>query len=342
MHGTHGTDSLNTRGHFGSRLLACLACAIAPVLTLMLAACAAVVSTETPVQVSFAHATYDGAEGHGVRVIVRLDKASDRPVEIPLVVAGAGDHRLFAWQGDPDPASGTGTVRPVSAVSFARGESEKAIFVRSDSDGGRSPSSATVRFGSLPAAVEAGSLSSAEIKVHPAPTEPLAFIDKRIMPRADGADFETIGTLRAGAVAFAEFAFANDGFASVTSMSWKETGGARNIDTRVSYVRILEATDGADTLRLQIPVENRCPDREHAPPRSQWPCVIDDLGEPEEGLGMISDSNHILQARLGKGTYQIRVEAVSGPGPYRVTIHLNEEAECYEGFCMRQENQGES
>ena len=341
MHVTHGTDSMSIRGHFGSPHVACLACAIAPLLTLLLAACAAVVPTETQVQVSFARATYDGAEGHGVRVIVRLDKASDRPVEIPLVVSGAGDHRLFAWQGDPDPASETGTVRPVSAVSFANGESEKAIFVRTDSDG-RSPSSATVRFGSLPAAVGAGSPSSAEIKVYPVRAEPLAFIDKRIMPRADGADFETIGTLRAGAVAFAEFAFANDGFASVTSMSWKETGGARNIDTRVRYVRILEATVGADTLRLQIPVENRCPDREHAPPRSQWPCVIDDLGEPEEGLGMISDSNHILQARLGKGTYQIRVEAVSGPGPYRVTIHLNEEAQCYEGFCMRQENQGES
>ena len=228
---------------------------------------------------------------------------------------------------------------PVSAVSFGSHESEKAIFVRTESDDDRSPSVATVRFGTLPAAVDAGSPSSAEIRVYPVPAEPLAFIDKRNTPRADGADYETIGTLRAGAVAFAEFAFANDNFASVTSMSWRETGGASNIDIRVSFMRILEAPAGADTLRLQIPVENQCPDREHAPPRSQWPCVIDDIGEPEEGLGMISDSNHILQARLGAGTYQIRVEAVSGPGPYRVTIHLNEEAQCYEEHCMNQENE---
>ena len=50
---------------------------------------------------------------------------------------------------------------------------------------------------------------------------------------------------------------------------------------------------------------------------------------------MISDSNHILQARLGAGTYQIRVAAVAGPGTYRVTIHLNEEAQCYEEHCMK-------
>lgn len=65
------------------------------------------------------------------------------------------------------------------------------------------------------------------------------------------------------------------------------------------------------------------------------PCIIDDIGEPEEGRGMISDSNHILQARLGAGTYQIRVAAVAGPGTYRVTIHLNEEAQCYEEHCMK-------
>ncbi len=320
----------------GSRLLAG---ALVPVLPLLLAACAPMATTEPSVQVSFARHTYDGVEGHGVRVVVRVDQAPGRPVQIPLTVAGAGDHRLFAWRGEPDPASATGTVRPASAVSFGSGETEKVIFVRTESDDHRSPSAATVRFGALPAAVEEGSPSRAVIEVHPAPAEPLAFIDKRDTPRADGADFETIGTLPAGGVAFAEFAFANDGFASVTSMSWKETGGASNIDTRVSFVRILDASAGADTLRLQMPVENRCPDRETAPPRSQWPCVIDDIGEPEEGLGMISDSNHILQARLGAGTYQIRVEAVSGPGPYRVTIHLNEEAQCYEEHCMNQENE---
>ena len=327
--------SMSGRRHVGSRYLVGV---LVPVLALLLAACSPVVPTETPVRVRFASETYDGAEGHGVRVMVRLDKAPGRPVEIPLVVAGAGDHRLFAWRGAPDAASGTGVVRPVSAVSFGSGESEKAIFVRTEraeSDADRSPSAVTVRFGELPVAVEEGSPSSAEINRYRAPAEPLAFINKLVTPRADGADFETIGTLHAGGVEFAEFAFANDGFASVTSMSWKETGGAANTDTRVSYVRIVDASTGADTLRLQIPVENRCPDRENAPPRAQWPCVIDEIGEPEEGLGMISDSNHILQARLGAGTYQIRVEAVSGPGPYRVTIHLNEEAQCYEAHCMR-------
>lgn len=329
-----GTCSMSGRRRAASRHLACLVCALVPVLTLLLAACDPVVPTETPVRVSFARDTYDGAEGHGVRVVLRLDQAPGRPVGIPLAVAGAGGHRLFAWQGEPDPASATGTVRPVSAVSFGSHESEKIIFVRTESAADRSPAAAIVRFGALPAAVEEGSPSRAEIEVHPAPAEPLAFIDKRNTPRADGADFETIGTLPAGGVAFAEFAFANDGFASVTSMSWKETGGAGNVDTRVSFVRILEASAGADALRLQIPVEHQCPDRVNAPPRSQWPCVIEDLGEPEEGLGMISDSNHILQARLGAGTYQIRVEAVSAPGPYRVTIHLNEEAQCYEEHCM--------
>ena len=337
-----GTAAGSSRRKFGSRLLAG---ALVPVLALLLAACDPIAPTEASVRVSFAGAIYDGVEGHGVRVIVRLDPAPGRPLEIPLVVAGAGDHRLFAPHGDPDPASGTTTVRPVSAVSFAGGESEKAIFlrtVRSEAADDRSPSAATVRFGALPSAVRAGSPSSAEVKVYPAPAEPLAFIDKRITPRADGADYETIGTLPAGAVAFAEFAFANDDFASVTAMSWKETGAASNIDTRISYLRIIEAAAGADTLRLQVPVENRCPDRENAPPRSQWPCLIDDLGEPEEGLGMISDSNHILQARLGAGRYQIRVAAVSGPGPYRVSIHLNEEAQCYEEHCMREENRRES
>ncbi len=321
----------SSRPNFRSRLLAR---ALVPVLPLLLAACTPMATRETSVQVSFARDTYDGAEGHGVRVIVRLDQAPGRPLEIPLVVAGADDHRLFAWRGEPEPGAGTATVRPVSAVSFGSGESEKAIFVRTEADDGRSPSTATVRLGTRPAAVEAGSPSSAEIKIYPAPAGPLPFIDKRITPRADGADYETKGTLRA-AVAFAEFAFANDDFASVTAMSWKETDGASNIDTRISYVRILDASAGADTLRLQIPVDNQCPDRATAPPRSQWPCIIDDLGEPEEGLGMISDSNHILQARLGAGRYQIRVAAVSGPGPYRVTIHLNEEAQCYEEHCMR-------
>ena len=323
----------SSRRHFGSRLLTG---ALGPALTLLLAACDPVIPTQTSAQASFARATYDGAEGHGVRVIVRLDKAPGRPVEIPLVVAGTSDHRLFAWRGEREPPSGTATVRPVYAVSFGSGETEKAIFVLTDSDDDRrTPAVTTVRFGTLPAAVAEGSPSSAEITVYPAPAEPLAFIDKRITPRADGADFETIGMLRGGGVVFAEFAFVNDGFASVTAMSWKETAGAGNIDTRVSYVRILDAFTGAQTLPLQMPVENQCPDRATAPPRSQWPCVIDDLGEPEEGLGMISDSNHILQARLGAGRYQIRVEAVSGPGPYRVSIHLNEESQCYEEHCMR-------
>ena len=332
----HGTGLVNGRRTcFGSWHVAC---ALIPVLPLLLAACTPMATTEPSVQVSFAREAYDGVEGHGVQVVVRLDQAPGRPVEIPLAVAGAGDHRMFVWQGDPDPASGTGNVRPVSAVSFGSHETEKAVFVRTmraESAHDRIPSAATVHFGVLPAAVEEGSPSSAGIKIYPVPAEPLAFIDKRKTPRADGADFETISTLQTGGVEFAEFAFANDGFASVTSMSWKETAGAGNIDTRVSFLRILEAPAGADTLRLQVPVDNQCPDREDAPPRSQWPCIIDDIGEPEEGRGMISDSNHILQARLGAGTYQIRVAAVTGPGTYRVTIHLNEEAQCYEEHCMK-------
>ena len=327
------TDLMNIMRHVGSRHLACV---LVPLLTLLLVACSPVATTETAVQVSFAHATYDGAEGHGVRVIVRLDEAPGRGVEVPLVVAGAGDHRLFEWHSEPDPAAGMGTVRPVNAVSFGSGENEKAIFVRTESDDEGSPSTATVRFGTLPSAVEEGSPSSAEIKVYASPAAPLAFIDKLNTPRADGADYATSGTLGDGGVDFAEFAFANDGFASVTAMSWEETGGASNIDTRISFVRILEASADEGTLRLQIPVENECLDRENAPPRSRWPCVIDDIGEPKEGLGMISASNHILQARLGAGTYQVRVAAVSGPGPYRVTIHLNEVVQCYDCFGLEE------
>ena len=179
---------------------------------------------------------------------------------------------------------------------------------------------------------EQDSPSSAEIKIYAAPESALDFIDKRFEPRPDGADYETTGTLDAGEIAFAEFGFDNDNFASVTAMSWKgpaaSTGTVTNIDTRVSYVQIVDASTGTDTLSLQIPVENQCPDRKNEPPRSEWPCIIEDIADTEAGEGMVRASNHIIQARLGAGTYQTRVEAVA-EGPYRVTIHLNEEVFCY-------------
>ena len=301
-----------------------MACALLP---LLLAACDAV--SPTTVQAFFASDTYDGVEGYGVRVVVRLDKTPGRSVEIPLVVTGSGDHRLFEWHGDPDPMSGERTVRSVRAVSFSGDETEKAIFVQTND---QNPSFATIRFGTLPAAVAEDSPSSAEIKIYAAPGGQLDFIDNLTMPHPARADFETTGTLDGGDIQFAEFGLIRDDFASITAMSWKgpaaSTGTVTNIDTRVSYVQIVDASTGTDTLSLQIPVENQCPDRKNEPPRSEWPCIIEDIADTETGQGMVRASNHIIQARLGAGTYQTRVEAVA-EGPYRVTIHLNEEVFCY-------------
>ena len=152
------------------------------------------------------------------------------------------------------------------------------------------------------------------------------------MPHPARADFETTGTLDPGQIAFAEFKILAEHFASVTAMSWKETAGSEgtvtNIDTRVSYVQIFDASTGTDTLSLQIPVDNQCPDRKNEPPESEWPCVIEDIADTEAGEGVVRASNHIIQARLGLGTYQTRVEAVE-TGPYRVSIHLNERVRCY-------------
>jgi hypothetical protein len=324
----HGTESMSSRWNFAASRL--LACALLPILPLLLAACDAV--SPTTMQAFFASDTYDGVEGYGVRVVVRLDKAPGRSVEIPLVVTGSGDHRLFEWHGDPDPMSGERTVRSVSAVSFSGDETEKAIFVQTDSDNDQNPSFATIRFGTLPAAVEEDSPSSAEIKIYAAPGGQLDLINNLTMPHPARADFETTGTLDRGDIQFAEFGLIRDDFASITAMSWKETAASTdtvtNIDTRVSYVRIVDASTGTDTLSLQIPVENQCPDRKNEPPRSEWPCIIDDIADTETGEGMVRASNHIIQARLGAGTYQTRVEAVAA-GPYRVTIHLNEEVFCY-------------
>ena len=324
----HGTASMSSRWNIaGSRLLAC---ALLPILPLLLVACDAV--SPTTVEAFFASDTYDGVEGYGVRVVVRLDKAPGRSVEIPLVVTGSGDHRLFEWHGDPDLMTGERTVRSVSAVSFSGDETEKALFVQTNSDNDQSPSFATIRFGTLPAAVEEDSPSSAEIKIYAAPEGRLDIINNLIMPHPALADFETTGTLDPGQIAFGEFKILAEHFASVTAMSWKETAGSErtvtNIDTRVSYVRIVDASTGTDTLSLQIPVENQCPDRKNEPPESEWPCVIDDISDTEDGSGMVRASNHIIQARLGLGTYQTRVEAVE-TGPYRVSIHLNESVKCY-------------
>ena len=307
-----------------------MACALLPILPLLLVDCAA---PPTRVQASFASATYDGVVGYGVRVVVRLDRKPGRPVEIPLLVSGVSGHRLWESHGDLGAESGARRLRSVSAVSFSSDETEKAIFLQTNSLNEQTPSLATIRFGALPDAVETGSPSSAEITIYAAPRE-LAVINNLTMPHPQRADREDIGTLDPGEVEFAEFAFENTAFESVTAMSWKQTTGSSNavtdnIDTRVSYIQIIE-TDG---VHLQIPVENQCPDRKTAPPLSGWPCVIDDIGEPAPGLGLISASNHILQARLEAGRYQIRVQAVAMPGPYRVTIHYNEEVVCYDNFC---------
>ena len=310
-----------------------MAYALSPILPLLLGACDAVTPTmAVPVQVSFASGTYDGAAGYGVRVVVRLDKAPGRSVAIPLLVTGSGDHRLFEWHGDPDLMTGERTVRSVSAVSFSGDETEKALFVQTNSGNDQSPSFATIRFGTLPAAVEQASPSSAEIKIYTAPEGRLDIINNLIMPHPARADFETTGTLDLGQIAFAEFKITADHFASVTAMSWKETAGSEgtvtNIDTRVSYLQIVDASTETDTLSLQIPVENQCPDRKNEPPESEWPCVIDDIPDTEDGSGMVRSSNHIVQARLGRGTFQTRVEAVE-TGRYRVSIHLNERVRCY-------------
>ena len=197
----HSTESMSTRWSIaGSRLLAC---ALLPILPLLIAACDVV--SPTTVQASFANDTYDGAAGYGVRVVVRLDKAPGRSVAIPLLVTGAGDHRLFEWHGDPDPMSGERTVRSVSAVSFSGDETEKAIFVQTDSDNDQNPSFATIRFGTLPAAVEEDSPSSAEIKIYAAPRGQLDLINNLTMPHPARADFETTGTLDGGDIQFAEF-----------------------------------------------------------------------------------------------------------------------------------------
>ena len=310
-----------------------MAYALLPILPLLLGACDAVTPTmAVPVQVSFASGTYHGAAGYGVRVVVRLDKAPGRSVAIPLLVTGSGDHRLFESHGHPDPMSGERTVRSVSAVSFSGDETEKALFVQTNSDNDQSPSFATIRFGTLPAAVEQASPSSAVIKIYAAPEGQLDLIDNVRMPHPARADFETTGTLDGGQIAFAEFKILAEHFASVTAMSWKKTAGSErtvtNIDTRVSYVQIFDASTGTDTLSLQIPVDNQCPDRKNEPPESEWPCVIEDIADTEAGEGVVRASNHIIQARLGPGMFQTRVEAVE-TGPYRVSIHLNERVRCY-------------
>ena len=329
----HGTERIRSPlGTVGNRLLACAALAILP---LVLVACAAATSpAPTPVQVAFASANYEGVEGYGVRVVVRLDRSPGRVVEIPLRVDGVSEHRLWEQHGGDGSATGERRLRSVSAVSFGSDETEKAIFLQVNSLNDPTGALATIRLGTLPDAVEADSPSSAEVKIHAAPEE-LETINNLTMPHPQRADREAIGMLDVGEVVFAEFAFANDNFASTTAMSWKETTESSNavtdnIDVRLSYMQIFE-TDG---VRLQMPVVSQCPGRKKAPPDSEWPCVIDDIAEPAPGLGMISASSHILQARLRAGRYQIRVEAVSMPGPYRVTIHFNEEVECYEAWCM--------
>jgi len=292
-----------------------LALGLVPLLPLLLGACGAMTPDPVAVKVSFASDTYDGAAGHGVRVIVRLDKAPGRAVAIPLVVTGGGDHRLFEWEGPQ-------SVRSVGAVSFVGDENEKTIFVQSRS-------SSTISFGSLPDAVAEGRPSSADIGIFAART--LDQIDNLQMPHPAGADYEDAGTLEAGQVAFGEFAFQNENFLSVTAMSWKETDGSTvpNLDARVSYVHVVDASTGTETLRLQIPVDSECPDRKNPPPRDEWPCVIDDIADTEAGSDMVRRSNHIMQARLNPGRYQLRVEAADAPGPYRATIHYNEEVICY-------------
>lgn len=318
-------------GTAGRRLLARTLWSILP---LLIGACAAgTPTTAVPVRVSFASDTYDGAAGHGVRVVVRLDNAPGRTVVIPLLVTGAGQHRLFAWDGAPVAGTGERSVRSVSAVSFDGNETEKELFVQTTLADGAGRSTAIIRFGSLPEAVAEGRWPSAEIKTHAA--SKLVQINNLTMPHPARADFETIGTLGAGGIAFAEFNVGNANFDSVTAMGWKETadssGTVTNVDIRAGYVRIVDAAAGTETLSFQIPVENQCPDLKNAPQPAELPCVIDDIDEVPAGHGMLSRSNHILQARLAMGRYHVRTEAVTVPGPYRVSIHFNEVVQCYPG-----------
>ena len=304
--------------------------ALLPVLALVLGGCA--VESPIAVQVSFASGTYDGVAGYGVRVVVRLDRAPGRTVEIPLRVSGASEQRLWEWR-DVDGAE-NGGLHSVTAVSFGRDETEKPIFLETSSPSGQLPSPISMRLGTLPRAVEAGTPSSTEVTIHAAPESELATINNLVMPHPTRADREGIGTLDVGEVLFAEFAFGNDNFASTTAMSWKHTDESddsrrANVDTRLSFLQIVETDD----VRLQIPVDGQCPDRKIAPPRSRWPCVIDDISDTDLGLATIRDSNYVLQARLGAGTYQLRVEPVSMSGSYRVTINFNEQVECYQGPC---------
>ena len=190
----------NTSGTAGIRLLAC---ALLPILPLLLVDCAA---PPTRVQASFASATYDGVVGYGVRVVVRLDRKPGRPVEIPLLVSGVSGHRLWESHGDLGAESGARRLRSVSAVSFSSDETEKAIFLQTNSLNEQTPSLATIRFGALPDAVETGSPSSAEITIYAAARE-LAVINNLVMPHPQRADREDIGTLDPGEVEFAEFAF---------------------------------------------------------------------------------------------------------------------------------------